>query len=333
MGSVYMQVFALFAKGIAVGAANVMPGISGATLAVIFRVYDRLIEAINGLTRLRSVGESPEGNWKSALRFLFPFGLGMALGIVAVGSVISILIGMFSFQSAGFIAGLMTGSIPFLYTEATKQRKVSPNSPLNRYAAGKPQKSPMQKSPPGWFIHYAAGGLAALIIALLSVAVPTPELYMEGALGFGAMALLFIGGLLAAAAMVVPGVSGAMVLILLGIYPLAMDTINRIREYAAAPFSFELLPPILQIIIPIGLGVIPGILLASKGIALLLEKHFSLTYFIIIGLVLGTIFALFADPRTYQSGDVTPLSAGAAAAVFIAGALLALKLGKQKNTP
>jgi putative membrane protein len=292
----------LAAKGFAVGVANVVPGISGATLAVIFRVYDRLIAAINGLTT----------DFKKSLRFLIPFGLGMALGIVVSGSVISILIRMFSFQSAGFIAGLMGGSIPFLYGTATaKLRENHRKSVLVTY--------------------YTAAGAAALVVALLAVFVPTPELYVEGSLGFGAMALLFAGGLLAAAAMVIPGVSGAMVLILLGIYPLAMDTINRIREYAATPFSFGLLPPILQIVIPIGLGVIPGILLASKGIALLLERYFSLTYFIIIGLVLGTVFALFADPHTYQSGEVTALSVVTAAVAFIIGVSLALLLGKKKE--
>lgn len=280
-----------------------MPGISGATLAVIFRVYDRLIASINGLFK----------DFKGSLQFLVPFGLGMVLGIVAVGSVISILIGMFSFQSAGFIAGLMAGSIPFLYGTAIS----------NKSGDSRPRQS---KAP-----YFASAACAALIIALLAVAVPTPELYIEGSLGFGAMVLLFFGGLLAAAAMVVPGVSGAMVLILLGIYPLAMDTINRIREYLSAPFSFELLPPILQVVIPIVLGIIPGILLAGKGISLLLEKYFTLTYFFIIGLVLGTVFALFADERTYQSGEVTALSVVAAVAAFVIGALLALRLGRQKK--
>jgi len=294
----------LFIKGTAVGAANVMPGISGATLAVIFRVYDRLITAINGLFK----------DLKGSLSFLVPFGLGMVLGIVAVGSVISILIGRFSFQSAGFIAGLMAGSIPFLHGQA-KEKGTSENKSNS------------------FVMYYLVAAVAALTIAVLSVVVPTPEFYIEGSFGFGAMALLFSGGLLAAAAMVVPGVSGAMVLILLGIYPLAMDTINLIREYVATPFSFGLLPPILQVVIPIGLGVIPGILLAGKCIALLLEKYFVFTYFVIIGLVLGTIFVLFADERTYQSGDVTALSAVAAAAALIIGLLLALKLGRNKKTP
>lgn len=303
-----MVYFFLALKGVAVGAANVMPGISGATLAVIFRVYDRLIGAINALTGARGTGDASFSHWKDALRFLVPFGLGMAAGIIGIGSIISILIGRFSFQSAGFIAGLMAGSVPFLHKTALARRTGAP-------------------------VHYVAAGLAAVFIAGVSVFIPTPELSMAGTPGIGVMALLFFGGMLAAAAMVVPGVSGAIVLMLLGIYPLAMDTINLIREYLATPLYFSLLPPILRVVIPIGLGIIPGILLAGKGIAFLLERYFTLTYFIIIGLVLGTVFALFSDPRTYQSGNVTLLTAAAAAVAFVIGSLLALLLGKDAKGP
>jgi len=286
----------LFFKGLAVGIANIVPGISGATLAVIFRIYDRLIHAINNLT----------ADFKESLRFLIPFGLGMGGGIIVGGSLISILIGMFSFQSAAFIAGLMAGSIPFLYGQA--------------------KNGDGEKTPP---VYYLAGVVAMLAIIALSVFVPTPELYIDGALGFGAVMLLFLGGLLAAAAMVIPGVSGAMVLILLGIYPLAMNTINDIRAYLATPFDFTLLPPILWVVVPVGLGIIPGILLASRVIAVLLDKYYALTHFIIVGLILGTVFALFNDPDTYASGEVTVMVAVTGGLVFLVGVGLALRLGRK----
>lgn len=295
-----MAVFFLALKGAAVGAANVMPGISGATLAVIFRIYDRLIGAINGLT----------ADWRGSLRFLVPFGLGMGAGILLGASVVSMLIGRFSFQSAGFIAGLMAGSLPFLYGQATQDGAL---------ARGKRT------------LYIGCALLAALGIGAAAVFVGTPGTYFEGTPGVGAMALLFFGGMLGAAAMVVPGVSGAMVLVLLGIYPIAMEAINQIRLYLADPLNFTLLPPILRIVIPVGLGIIPGILLAGRAIAWLLQKHFALTYFIIIGLVLGTIFALFHNPDTYQSGAVTPLIAAAAGLLFLCGLIVALALGRRQG--
>jgi putative membrane protein len=298
-----LNVFFVVLKGMAVGGANVMPGISGATLAVIFRVDGRLIESINSITK----------DWRRALAFLAPFVIGMTVGIVAVGSVFSILIERFSFQSAGFIAGLMAGSLPFLFSQAQSGLA--------------DKKGDAESATPK--IYYIAAVIAAILVGAAALLIEQPEIYAQGTIGAGAMALLFFGGMLAAAAMIVPGVSGAMVLALLGIYPVAMDAINQIRIYLSEPTAFELLPPILRIVVPVGLGIIPGVLLAGRGIAYLLEKHCALTYYVIIGLVLGTVFALFVNPDTYQSGDITPLAAGTAIIAFVCAAFLAKKLSKR----
>jgi putative membrane protein len=134
----------------------------------------------------------------------------------------------------------------------------------------------------------------------------------------------------AAAAMIIPGVSGAMVLILFGLFPLAMHTISLIREYLMTPFDFSLLPPILMVVIPIGLGVVAGILLMSRLIAMLLEKHHSITYFAIMGLIFGTIFAIFNDDSTYQSyNNITPLLVVYALVAFAIGMAISLRLGKK----
>jgi len=281
------------------GAANVMPGISGATLAVILQVYDRLIAAINGLT----------SDWRASLKFLIPFGLGIVAGIIIAGSLLSFVFERFSFQAAGFIAGLMAGSLPFLYAQARSGGRDEPqrNTPVS---------------------YYVAAVVAAALIIAAALFIETPDIAFEGTLGWGAMALLFLGGMAAAAAMIIPGVSGAMVLVLLGIYPIAMAAINQIRVYLSDLTAFELLPPILRIVIPVGLGIIPGVFLAGRGIAWLLEKHFSLTYFIIIGLVVGTVFALFHSPDTYQSGAVTPMIGAVAVVMFIGGAAVAIFLGR-----
>jgi len=313
----------LILKGMGMGAANVMPGISGATLAVIFRVYDRLIAAINGLTR----------DWRGSLKFLVPFGVGIVAGIIVAGSLLSIVIERFSFQAAGFIAGLMAGSLPFLYAQARLGGNAN-NATQSRHNADRYTKeSNTNNVAPVSVMHYVAMVVAAALIVWASLFVETPELAYGGTLGIGAMVLLFLGGMAAAATMIVPGVSGAMVLVLLGIYPIAMETINQIRLFLSDPTAFELLPPILRVVLPVGLGIIPGVLLAGRGIAWLLERHFSLTYFIIIGLVLGTLFALFQNPDTYQSGAVTPMVGAAAVIMFLCGSAVALLLGRPAEKP
>ena len=290
-----LQYIMLAIKGIAIGAANVVPGVSGATLAVIFRVYDRLIESINNLFK----------DIKNSLKFLIPLGLGMGIGILALGSVLDFFLQRFSLQSGAFIAGLMAGSIPFIYKTALSKD--------------------MKKS-----YSYIVTVVAAIIIVLLSIFAPTPDIYVDVQFSVGLVALLFVGGILSAGALMFPGISGAMVLILLGIFPVAIHTISLIREYLMTPFDFALLTPILIVVVPIGLGLVVGVLLTSRLIAFLLEKHHGATYFAIIGLIFGTIFVVFNDDATYQShAEITPVLVIFAVIAFMAGMAVSLTLGKK----
>jgi len=289
-----LQYVLLVLTGVALGAANIVPGISGATLAVIFRVYDRLIESINNLFT----------EMKQSLLFLVPVGVGMVIGILLVGRAFDGFLERFSFQTSAFIAGLVAGGIPFIHSQAVSKDGKKP-------------------------IFYAIAVAAAAVIILLALITPTPNLEATGEFNLGFTILLFTGGLVAAAALVIPGVSGAMVLMLFGLLPTVMHTISLITEYLATPLSFELLPPILQIAVPLGLGIVLGILLASKLIAVLLKKYFTITYFAILGMVFGTIFVVFNDSDTYQSVDVMTAQLVVFGVIaFAAGVLLALLFGK-----
>jgi len=279
------------------GIANVIPGVSGATLAVIFRVYDRLIESINRLF----------AEPKKSLIFLVPLGIGMVIGILATGTVLDYFIQRFSLQSAALIAGLMAGGVPFIHKLATSKDGKKP-------------------------YYYVIAVVAAVVIVALSLFTTTPELYEAQQISFGFMAILFIGGVLASAAMIIPGVSGAMVLMLLGIFPLAMRTISEIREFLMSPTSFDLLPPILTIVIPVGIGVVVGILATSRLIEYLLRNHHTVTYFAILGMIFGTVFVVFSDEATYQSHDrITAGLIVAAVIVFLIGMVVSLKLGNPKE--
>ena len=290
-----MQYLTLALKGIAIGAANVVPGVSGATLAVIFRVYDRLIEAINELFK------EP----KKSLQFLIPLGLGMAVGILALVSALDFFLQRYSLQSGAFIAGLMAGSIPFIH----------------KIALSKDEKKSYS---------YPVVVVAAVIIVVLSLIVPTQDVYVDVQIDIGLMVLLFVGGVFSAAALMFPGVSGAMVLLLFGIFHVAIHTLNLIREYLMTPFDFSLLPPILMVVVPIGLGLLVGVLLTSRLIAHLLEKYHGITYFAILGLIFGTIFILFSDDATYQSHETVTIALVIFAAIaFFAGMIISLVLGKK----
>ncbi|MCL1863570.1 MAG: DUF368 domain-containing protein [Defluviitaleaceae bacterium] len=295
-----MKYLALILKGMVAGGANVMPGVSGATLAVIFRVYDRLISSINELF----------SNMKESLKFLIPFGVGMVMGIIVAGGAVNFLLLHFSLQTGGFMAGLMAGSLPFIHRQALS-------------------KAPYE----GAKKYYVIAVFAAAFVILLTIFVPGSETATpaEGvAFNAGTAVYLFVGGAFAAAAMVVPGISGAMVLMLFGIYPLAMRTIDNIREYLMSPSDFGLLFEIVLVVAPIGIGIVAGVLLGSKLIAWCLEKHHSATYFAIMGLVFGTIFMIFNSPDTYQSHDeITGILVVFTVVMFVLGIVVSFVFGKK----
>ena len=292
-----MKHILLALQGMAVGAANIVPGISGATVAVIFRVYDRMLEAINQLF-------SP--SWRKAAKFLIPFGFGALIGIMALGSSIDFFIQRAPFQTTAFLAGLMTGTIPFLHSLATRDGVKKP-------------------------IFYVAAGIAAGAIILMAAFTPAQPTYADGA--NAPMIFFFISGFLAAAIMVVPGVSGSMVLIMLGLFPAVIHTINLARGFILSP-SVSLLPPILRVALPMVGGVVLGAVLMSKLITALLKRYFNLMYFVILGLVIGTIFILFYRPETRQEGEaLTSFVIITGIAAFAIGAALAYLMGKKSKAP
>lgn len=272
-----------------------VPGVSGATLAVIFRVYDRLINAINTLFK------SP----KESLKFLIPLGIGMAVGILAVVAVLDYFLINFSLQAGALIAGLMAGSIPFINKLATSQDAKKPYS-------------------------YVVVAVAAGVIIALSLFAPVPDVYVDTPFSIGYAVLLFAGGLFSAGALIIPGVSGAMVMIIFGIFPIVIHTLSLISSYVLTPFDFSLLPPIITVAAPLGLGIVAGILLTSKLIAFLLKRYHGITYFAIMGLIFGTVFVIFTDDATYQSVDTVTVPLIIFAFItFLFGLVVSLKLGKK----
>jgi putative membrane protein len=293
-----MKILFLILKGTVIGGANVMPGVSGATLAVILRIYDSLIEAVNNLFT----------DMKESLKLLIPVVIGMVIGILAVGVLADFLLQHFSLQTGGFIAGLMAGSLPFIHSQATL----------------KADKNNMYK-------YYLIAAIAAIAIVLLTLLAPdSAAAEAQGAVFSAGLAVhLFIGGAFAAAALVIPGISGAMVLILFGLYPLALHTIKDISEYLMSPMDFQLLPQILTVVLPLGFGIVAGILLGSKLIATLLKKFHGATYFAIFGLILGTVFAVFYNPDISQRQPLTPMLILFTLLAFACGAAASLRLARK----
>ena len=101
-----LEIIRILCIGIVVGMANVIPGVSGGTLAVVFNIYDQFINAIT--FNLKAI-------WKNK-KFVFPILGGMALGVLIFSKMISFLYTHFPFQTNCFFTGLIIGSIPLLFS-------------------------------------------------------------------------------------------------------------------------------------------------------------------------------------------------------------------------
>ncbi len=286
-----MKTFILnFLKGIIIGVANIIPGVSGGTIAVVLNVFDELIGAINNFFK----------DIKRYLVFLLPIILGVGFGIVAFSSLIEFSLSTYSFPTSTFFVGLVVGSIPLIYKKAASS-----------------------KFKLGYAVPFVLA--LALVVSLSLIKESSP---LAGDNASPNMLFLLVGGIIASAAMVVPGVSGSFIMILLGLYPKVIHAVSEIKAFISAPTDMQLLISILKVLAPLGIGVLLGIFIISKVISVLLEKAHAVTYFAILGLIFGSIFGIFNDPITYQSG-VSAMSIGVGVVTFIVGTVISLFLGKE----
>ncbi|PSL45893.1 putative membrane protein [Salsuginibacillus halophilus] len=265
-------------RGIVMGIGDLIPGVSGGTMAVVLGIYDRLILSINQLfTRfaLRS------------LLFIGPLALGMLLAIFSFSQVFNYLNNNHPVPTMFFFLGLIVGVIPFLLRHVGAREHFT-------------------------FRHYALllGGAAFLAFVL-----PNPAEGGDGpvltSLGMQEYALLFFGGWIASSAMIIPGFSGSLMFMILGIYWTIIE--------AVASFNFT-------VIAVVGVGVLIGIGIMSKIIHFFLHHYHFATYALLIGFVIGSIFLMFPG----WADD--PFSIGISLLTFLAGLIAAGLLGRIEHS-
>lgn len=290
-----MDMIILFFTGICIGMANVIPGVSGGTLAVVFGIYDRFINAITyNVKKL----------WANK-RFVGPLLSGMALGVLLFSKLITVLYENFPVQTNFFFTGLILGSLPMIFASTFR------HSEDNKLTAGKTI---------GIIICTAAGLAALLYFSYLEGRVDgvTPD--MSAALPeitFKLAMRIFIAGYIGAIAMVIPGISGSLLMLILGVYTIVMKSIPALfnpNEFFHALF----------LLLPNGIGVLLGLICGAKLVAWLLKKAPNHTYGVIFGLLLGSAVNLFPG----FSGIHNAGQAIACALCVILGACMAYFSGK-----
>ena len=185
----------LFLKGVAMGAANIIPGVSGGTVALVVGIYRRLIEAIRNINgpaiRLLFKGQVKEFIRYTDGAFLFTLGVGICVGILGVAQLLNYCLEVYPVWTYSLFFGLILASVQYVAKE------------IKAYTAGA-------------VVSFVAGIAIAVFIALTTPASENREIYY-----------LVLCGAVAVCSMILPGLSGSFVLILMGNYALVLSSITE----------------------------------------------------------------------------------------------------------
>ena len=263
-------------RGIVIGIANVIPGVSGGTMAVSMGIYDKLISAVTGLFK----------HFKQSMKLLIPLGVGMLIGVVGFGFLLEYLLDNFVLATCLTFVGLILGGLPILWMN------------LRRNIEKKPSRS------------IGAGEVISFLVLLaIGIGLPLVQAIKTLTIDPVTIVILFLLGLIASATMVIPGVSGSMVLMVLGYYStilsLVTGTVTMLKDGDFGGVVHNCL-----LLVPFAIGVVLGILLIAKIIEYLFQRFPSQTFAAIIGLILSSPFAILYSANAFGAFSVVELIVG-----------------------
>lgn len=188
------ELIILGVKGFIMGIANIIPGVSGGTLAITLGIYERLIGAISNLFK----------NFKKNIKFIIPIGIGMVLSILLLSKVISFCLDKYTLATILFFIGLILGGIPLLNKKVKGHYKSISNILI-------------------FLLSFSFVIVLSILKGEGTVSFTNMNLF--------SYILLFLVGVVAAGTMIIPGVSGSFVLMLLGYYKPIIDTISSLTKF------------------------------------------------------------------------------------------------------
>ncbi|SFM37217.1 DUF368 domain-containing protein [Salibacterium qingdaonense] len=181
-------------RGLAMGISDIIPGVSGGTIALVLGIYHRLIAAINNLF---------SRHWKEQLGFFIPLGIGIVAAIFSLSSVLDWLLGNYPQPTFFLFMGLILGTIPLLLREADYKRAFNGS-------------------------HYVIAAIAAVLV-ILSGLFRGEEGEAMQTLAASDYLLFFFSGWIASTAMILPGISGSFILLLLGVYSTVIHAVSSLQ--------------------------------------------------------------------------------------------------------
>ena len=280
--------------GFLIGLAIIVPGVSGSTISIIFKLYEKIMHAIANFIK----------EFKISIIFLTPIVVGAVIGLLAGFFSVQKLIDLIPFAIISLFGGLMLGAIPSLKDEIKEEKFTKKN-----------------------IVFICIGFIIPIIITIASILLSDADIELDAKLNldFKSILMYIIIGYLIAATQFIPGASATAILMALGYFTPLMKSISftYITEN----------PSVLLVYTFIGIGGILGLASLSKIINRLISKHKIIMYFVFIGLSLGSVICLFVNVdmlSVYQgwinNGTFPYLDIILGLGLFIAGALIAYQL-------
>lgn len=264
-------------RGFCMALADSVPGVSGGTIAFVLGFYDKFIKSLNDII----FGNKKER--KEAIGFLIKLGIGWVIGMILATLILTSLFESHIYAVSSVFLGFIAFSIPFIIKEEKKCLK-------------------------GQYKNIIFSIMGILIVFLITYFNPVSggSGVNIGSLSLGLGIYIFVVAMIAISAMVLPGISGSTLLLIFGLY---IPIMNAIKEFLH--FNFKYVPALFIF----GFGVISGIILIIRLIKRALEKHRSKTVYLIIGLMIGSLYAIVMGPTTLESAK-DPLSLSTFSIVF-----------------
>ena len=246
----------IFFKGIAMGIADLIPGVSGGTIAFISGIYYELIDSINSITlnkfkyllkfEFSTFWKSINGN------FIFSLSLGVLFGILFFSSIINFLLTNFSVQVWSFFFGIVISGVFILFNQVEKKKKY----------------------------YYFLAALGAIIASSLTLIEPSNNNI--------SLIYLFFSSIVSIIAMILTGISGALIFILFGVYEYIIELLNNLIKILFL-MEFDLIISLYSKVLIIISGMIIGLKVFSKILKWLFLNYKNQTIFFLIGIMMGSL--------------------------------------------
>lgn len=283
-----------FIRGFFMALADSVPGVSGGTIAFIMGFYDKFINSLDGII----FGDKKKK--RESLLFLIKLGIGWIVGMILSSLILANLFEKKIYIISSLFLGFIIFSIPLIIKE---EKNLLKGKYLN-------------------LIFTLIGILVVVLITLLNPVSSSSKIVNITNLNFGLIIYIILVGMFAISAMVLPGISGSTLLLIFGLYIPIMTGIKEVLH-----LNFAYLPAL----IVFGVGVILGVVLVIKSIKKALEKWRSQTIYLILGLMLGSIYAIIMGPTTLKD-QMDPMSLKTFSILFfIIGGLIIFGLDKLKT--